>query len=136
MSGFVLTPRGPFSARVDLAGALPGVDLSALTVGHGDRGVALTDLFELSGAAGDRLTIRGGSPFLDRVGAKLSSGEIVVEGDVGDHLGQTASGGRIVVSGSAGAYAAAELSGGRVEIAGDVGGRLGAARDGSRRGMS
>lgn len=136
MSGFVLTPRGAFETRVDLAGVLPGVDLSGLTVGYGDRGVALTDLFEIGGAIGDTLTLKGGSALLDRVGAGLSSGEIVVEGDVGDHLGQSATGGSITVSGSAGAYAATEMSGGRIEIAGDVGERLGAARDGSRRGMS
>lgn len=136
MSGIVLTPRGAFEMRVDLTGVLPGVDVATLHVGYGARKVALQDLFGLSGAVGDRLTIAGGDAALDRVGAGLSSGDIVVTGDVGDALGQGMTGGAIMVEGAAGAYAASEFSGGRITIAGDVGERLGAARDGARRGMS
>lgn len=136
MSGFILTPRGAFEMRVDLSGVLPGTDVATLSVGYGGRRAPLSELFDISGASGDTLTIVGGGAQLDRVGAGLSSGAMVVKGDVGDSLGQGMTGGAITVDGSAGAYAASELSGGKITIGGDVGERLGAARDGSRRGMS
>lgn len=137
MTGFVLTPRGAFDARVDLTGVLPGAsDLERLSIGYGFRRVALGELFSVSGSGAERLTIAGGSPLLDRVAAGLTSGELVVDGDVGAELAKGATGGSVVVNGSAGAYAASELAGAHVTISGDVGERLGAAGDGARRGLS
>jgi formylmethanofuran dehydrogenase subunit C len=137
VTGLVLTPRGAFEARVDMSGVLPGeVDLAKRKIGYGGRSVELGELFDVSGAVDGRLTIEGGGAELDRVGAGLSAGEIVVKGDVGASIGLRASGGTIVVKGSAGDFAGSELSGGKVAIAGDVGARLGAAGDGSKRGMS
>ncbi|MDR4307828.1 formylmethanofuran dehydrogenase subunit C [Chelatococcus sambhunathii] len=138
MTGLVLTPRGAFEARVDLSGVLPSVegDLAKLKIGYGAARAELGELFDVSGAADGRLTIESGGAQLDRVGAGLSSGEIVVKGDVGHQVGQRQSGGVIVVKGSAGDYAASELSGGKIAVAGDVGARLGAAGDGAKRGMS
>lgn len=137
MTGLVLTPKSALEARVDLSGVLPGVaDLAKLKIGYGGASVALGDLFDVSGSAGASLTIKGGSARLDRVGAGLSEGEIVVEGDVGAGLGQRMTGGVIVVKGSAGDFAASELTGGRIAIGGSAGARLGAAGDGSKRGMS
>lgn len=138
MTGLVLTPRGPFEARVDLSGVLPSADgdLEKLTIGYGGRAVALGELFSVSGKAENRITIEGGGAFLDRVGLGLSEGEIVVKGAVGLELGLRQSGGAIVVKGSAGDYAASEMSGGKIAIAGDVGARLAAAGDGAKRGMS
>ena len=138
MTGLVLTPRDAFKARVDLSDVLPGAGggLAKIKIGYGGRAVELGELFSVSGAAGDRLTIEGGGAELDRVGAGLGSGEIVVKGDAGRGLGLRMTGGTIVVKGSAGDYAAAELSGGKIVVAGDVGARLGAAGDGAKRGMS
>lgn len=138
MTGRVLTPRGAFDSRVDLSGVLPSSegDLARLKIGYGGRSVDLGELFEVSGKADGRLTIESGGGGLDRVGAGLSQGEIVVKGDVGLSLGQRMTGGVIVVKGSAGDFAAAELSGGKIAIASNAGARLGAAGDGSKRGMS
>ncbi len=137
MTGIILTPRAAFEARVDLSGALPGVaDLAALKIGYGGKRVALGELFDVSGGGEERLTVDGGSPLLDSVGAGLAQGEIVVKGDVGPWLGRGMSGGMIAVKGSAGAFAGSEMSGGKIAIGADAGERLGAAGDGSRRGMS
>ena len=137
MTGIVLTPRGSFDDRVDLTGALPGAaNLERLSIGYGFRRVALGELFSISGAGAERLTLAGGSPLFDRVAAGLTGGELVVDGDVGAELAKGATGGTIVVKGSAGAYAASELAGAKVAVGGDVGERLGAAGDGARRGMS
>jgi formylmethanofuran dehydrogenase subunit C len=137
VTGLVLTPRGEFEARVDMTGVLPGADdLSKVKIGYGGQSVAVGELFALSGAAGGRLTIEGGGARLDRVGAGLSDGEIVVKGDVGASLGLRMTGGTLVVKGSAGDFAGSEMSAGKIVVAGDVGARLGAAGDGSKRGMS
>lgn len=137
MTGVILTPRGPFEARVDLSGALPGTaDLATLAIGYGGRRVPLGELFAVSGEGDGRLTIEGGGAELDNVGAGLASGEIVVKGDAGARLGRGMSGGVIVVKGSAGAYAGSEMSGGKIAIGADAGSHLGAAGEGARRGMS
>ena len=137
MTGLVLTPKGAFEGTVDLTGVLPSAkDLAKLKVGYGATRVELGELFEVSGAPNGSLTIEGGGAALDRVGAGLTEGEIIVKGDVGAGLGLRMTGGSISVSGSAGDYAAGELSGGRIAIAGSAGARLGAAGDGAKRGMS
>lgn len=137
MSGFTLTPRGAFDARVDLLGVLPGApDLAKILVGYGGRKIALGELFSIAGADEGRVTIEGGSGLLDHVGARLAQGEIVVQGDVGAGLGRLMTGGMISVKGSAGAYAGSEMSGGKLVVGHDVGERLAAAGDASRRGMS
>lgn len=137
MTGIVITPRGAFEARVDMAGVRPDAeDLAKLRIGYGGSKLELGELFSVSGEAGDRLTIEGGGDRLDRVGAGLSGGEIVVHGDVGASLGLRMTGGVISVKGSAGDFAASEMSGGKVAVGGSVGARLGAAAEGSKRGMS
>ena len=62
MTGLVLTPRGDFEARVDMAGVLPDAagDLAKLKIGYGGKRVELGELFAVSGAADHRLTIEGG----------------------------------------------------------------------------
>ena len=137
MTGLILTPRGAFEARVDMTGALPSAgDLARVKIGYGGASVDLGELFNVGGTSGDHLTIEGGGDRLDRVGAGLTDGEIVVDGDVGAALGLRMTGGMISVKGSAGDFAASELSGGKVAIGGSVGSRLCAASEGSKRGMS
>jgi formylmethanofuran dehydrogenase subunit C len=77
------------------------------------------DLFEVSrtGAEEQPLVLAGDLRRFDGIGAGISSGEIVVRGDVG-------------------AWAGAEMSGGVVRIFGDAGARLGAAYPGARVGMT
>ncbi|MFL1876367.1 hypothetical protein ACIKT0_14465, partial [Hansschlegelia beijingensis] len=89
MTGVILTARGDFDARVDLAGVLPGADgdLAKRPIPYGGRVVELGELFDVSGSGAERLTIEGGDARLDGVGAGLSEGEIVVRGDVGARLG-------------------------------------------------
>jgi formylmethanofuran dehydrogenase subunit C len=84
----------------------------------GDR-VAVGDLFEVSGAGAqeEALVLAGDLRRFDWIGARMSSGDLVVRGDVG-------------------AWAGAAMSGGALRIFGDAGARLGAAYPGSRVGMT
>lgn len=57
--------------------------------------------FEVSGESGDRLTLRN-LPRVDRLGENMNEGELVIEGDAGDHVGYRMRRGLIVVKGKAG----------------------------------
>jgi formylmethanofuran dehydrogenase subunit C len=79
--------------------------------------VALGDLFELRGEPNSRLEIQGDLGRVDRVGAALAEGAVLVDGNVGDQAG-------------------VGMTGGTLEIRGNAGARAGAAPPGVRRGMA
>ena len=121
-----LSLRSEPPARILAPGLVPerlrGLNASAiaaLDLRCGGETVAVGDLFEVSGAGaeGEELVIDGDLRGFDWVGARMSSGEVIVRGDVGS-------------------WAGAEMSGGVLRIVGDAGARLGAAYPGTRVGMT
>jgi len=121
-----LTVRAEPPARVIAAPLTPerlrGLNASAvaaLRLRCGGETKAVGDLFEVSGAGTEEevLALAGDLRRFDGIGARMSSGGIVIRGDVGD-------------------WAGAEMSGGVVRIFGDAGARLGAAYPGARAGMT
>lgn len=146
MSGLTLTLRAAPEGRVDLSALLPerltrlsDEQLAALPLACGNRAIPLGELFAVardSGRDAGTLTIAGANSRLDRIGAGMSGGRIIVAGDAGLHLGREMSGGSIEVHGSVGAAAAAGLRGGDIEIAGDAGDGLGGALPGEMHGMA
>ena len=104
----------PGRLRGRSASAVAGLELRC-----GGETAAVGDLFEVSGAGAEeeRLVLAGALDRFDGIGADMSSGELVVRGDVG-------------------AWAGAEMTGGRLRIFGNAGARLGAAYPGARVGMS
>jgi formylmethanofuran dehydrogenase subunit C len=121
-----LTLRADPSARVLAAPLIPerlrGLNASAvarLDLRCGGEAVAVGDLFEVSGAGTEeeKLVLAGDLRRFDGIGARMSSGEIEVRGDVG-------------------AWAGAEMAAGLLRIFGDAGDRLGGAYPGARAGMS
>jgi formylmethanofuran dehydrogenase subunit C len=142
VTGFVLRLREPPPERLDFSAVTPAAlgrlslrEVEHLAVGTSRRGVALGECFAVSGAAGDDLTIEGGSPRLDGVGTGLERGRLRVEGDVGQRLGQGLRGGMIEVTGSAGPFAASGARGGTVVIEGDADERAGGALHGAPGGL-
>ena len=138
-----LTTRTQPPARVDAGSLIPerlrglnATEVGALTVRCGLEMIAVAELFEVSGTSDGQLVLAGDLHRVDRIGASMSCGQLVVDGSCGDHLGARMSAGEIVVRGNAGAWAAAELVGGVVRISGAAGARLGAAYPGTRAGMS
>jgi formylmethanofuran dehydrogenase subunit C len=79
----------------------------------GDRTAPLGDFFEVSGQPTGRITFQGDLGRADRLGASLSEGEVVVEGNTGDETGIAMSGGSIDVRGNAGVRAGGAESDGR-----------------------
>jgi formylmethanofuran dehydrogenase subunit C len=120
-----LTLRTEPPARVLATPLIPerlrGLTVSAVAaVGLrcGGDTVAVGDLFEVAGAsAEEKLVLAGDLRRFDGIGACMSTGEILVRGDVG-------------------AWAGAEMSGGVLRILGEAGARLGAAYPGARVGMT
>ncbi len=112
-----------------------------LQVWEGNRRRNLNELFKIehkTDDASERTTIRisGDVSKVRRIGAKMSRGRIIIEGDVGMHLGEEMEGGVITVTGNAGSWAGGMMKGGTIEIKGDAGDYVGAAYRGSTQGMS
>jgi formylmethanofuran dehydrogenase subunit C len=137
--------EAPPPTRLSLDGIIPerleGLTEAALRdlpLLCGNRRLRLGDCFSVATAEGptDALVIVGGSERLDRVGAGMTRGEILVEGSVGASLGLGMTGGRATVAGSAGSGVAVAMRGGEINIVGDVGDQLGGALPGERAGMS
>ncbi|MCF4125449.1 formylmethanofuran dehydrogenase subunit C [Methylobacterium sp. SyP6R] len=137
-----LTLREAPPERLDLAGLTPAAlaglseaEAARLPVGTSRRGLTLGDCFTVHIDGSDELRIVGATDRLDRVGAGLAAGRIVVEGDVGQRLGAGMTGGTLTVSGSAGPFAGTAAKGGTIRIAGDAGESAGGALHGAEAGL-
>jgi formylmethanofuran dehydrogenase subunit C len=143
----ILTLRAALRRRVDAStvawSTLRGLDAAAIAAQEiwieGEGPAALGDLFEVSGGPAARLRLVGDLALMDGIGAGLSVGELVVDGDAGWYLGRRMSGGAIEVRGSAGPHAGGAdpgakrgMTGGEIIIRGFAGPMLGA---GLRRGL-
>jgi formylmethanofuran dehydrogenase subunit C len=115
-------------------------EIAGLEVWEGNRKRTLGDLFKIEQKAGssEELTIRisGDVSKVRRIGAKMSMGKIIIEGDAGMHLGEEMKGGNITVTGNAASWAGSMMKNGTIEIKGDAGDSIGAAYRGSTEGMS
>jgi formylmethanofuran dehydrogenase subunit C len=142
-----LTPKYNFKFPVEGKNISPDVfkgksvkEIESLEIWEGNRKRTVGELFEISavGVSSDDFTIKieGNIGSVRNVGADMSMGNIIVDGDVGMHLGEAMSGGMITVSGNAGSWAGSRMKGGTIEIKGNAGDYIGAAYRGSTDGMS
>ncbi len=118
-----------------LAGLQPG-EIAKLPIFHGNRREELGQFFSVTGDASyGEVVIHGSCPWVKLLGAKLSTGRIVVEGSVGMHAGAGMTGGELCIHGNSGDWLGAEMRGGRIRVMGSAGSLVGAAYRGSRKGM-
>lgn len=111
-------------------------EIRRLRLRHGQRGIALGELFEIDGTPGsDTLEIRGSCARLHHLGAEMAEGELRITGDCGAWLGVEMRGGRIAVRGSAGDGVGANMRDGVIEVAGSVGDFGGSTTPGAGSGM-
>jgi formylmethanofuran dehydrogenase subunit C len=136
-----LTMREAPPERLDLAGITPaalaglsGAEAARLPVGTG-RGLVLGDCFAIDLDGSEELRILGATGRIDRIGAGLSLGRIVVEGDAGQRLGAGMTGGTLTITGSAGPFAGTAAAGGTIRIAGDAAESAGGAVHGAACGL-
>lgn len=82
-----------------------------------------------------RIVLEGDLSMMNRVGERMSGGEIIIKGNYGSRLGEFMHHGRIEVIGDAGSYIGTSMSGGEIIIKGRAGDYIGCARIGERKGM-
>ncbi len=114
-------------------------EIKALELYLGSQKVKLSDYFEVKGKNGKadelKVVIDGDLSKVKRIGEKMSTGEIVINGNVGMHVGNQMKGGKITVNGDADDWAGAMLKGGELEINGNAGHYVGSAYRGFWIGM-
>jgi formylmethanofuran dehydrogenase subunit C len=112
-------------------------EIEQLEVFQGNHKAPLGEFFELTGDAADReMRWEGDLSGVHWIGAKMTSGRVLVNGDAGRHVGSEMSGGEIVVEGDAGDWVGGEMHGGFIHVRGRAGHLIGAAYRGSARGMT
>jgi len=112
--------------------------VARLPVLHGNRSVALADLFRIDPAsdpADGIVRVDGPLAQVHRLGEGMKSGRLEVVGPVGMHTGAQMSGGEIVVEGDAGDWLGAEMRGGRIRVRGNAGDLVGSGYRGALKGM-
>ena len=119
----------------DAIGPLNLEEIPGLPLQLGNQLVHVGDLFEISGTDPSTLVIANACDRLDRIGAAMSRGLMIVEGNAGMYLGQNMRGGAIHVRGDTDAFAGTGLLDGEISIDGSTGDFLGAAISGERQGM-
>lgn len=131
-----IVPLEAESISPDVVENLAPDELRALPVWRGKRKLRLDDLFDVEGAGGDEIHIRGDCGRVKWIGKGMTHGRIVMDGDAGMHLGAYMKGGKIEVAGNASDWVGAEMTTGFIHIRGNAGGQIGAAYRGSMAGMN
>ncbi|WP_027798126.1 formylmethanofuran dehydrogenase subunit C [Paraburkholderia dilworthii] len=142
--------------RVDASALLPA-SVAALSLGDvarivlpaGNDSCTVGDVFDVSrsgdAAASEEasqngteaaLVIEDAVPWLDRIGARMTQGHLIVRGSVGDQGGLQMAGGVLRIDGDAGHFTACEMRGGRLTVAGDCGDFAAGALAGDMEGMT
>jgi len=114
-------------------------EIKGLIVYHGKEEETIGDYFDVSGESSEindlKIIIEGDLSNIKRIGEKMTSGEIIINGNVGMHVGNQMGGGKILIKGNADDWAGAMLKGGELEITGDAGNYIGSAYRGFWKGM-
>jgi formylmethanofuran dehydrogenase subunit C len=114
---------------------LKSKDIEALAIGTTRMRLTVGDAFKVKGKDVSELRFAGTDGRCDKIGAGLTEGAIVVDGDAGAYLGAAMKGGKIEVKGNAGVLAGASMTGGSIAISGDAGERAAGILVGETMGM-
>ena len=119
-----LTLRAPLEQVIDATHIKPDAfasmserDISALPVWSGRTQHTLGDFFAVSGGSSARVRVVGDVRLATELGAGMTGGELIIDGNAGAGIGTG-------------------MSGGSIHVRGDVGDRVGAASPGAARGMT
>ena len=135
-------PEAPLEAECIAPQCLTGLskqDIESLMVMHGNRKEKLGDFFRVEDLVdndeSNEIHLEGDLSFVKRVGSDMSSGKMVIDGNIGMHLGAGMRGGEIVVNGDATDWVGPEMRGGRIVIKGNAGHMVGSAYRGDASGI-
>ncbi len=142
MSALTFELKGKPDQRLDLSPLTPSrlkdlkaKEIEALAVGTTRVPLTVGDVFKVKGKDAGEIRFTGTDGRCDKIGAGLTEGTIVVEGDAGAYLGAAMKRGKIEVKGSAGVLAGASMAGGSIAISGDTGERAAGILVGETMGM-
>lgn len=142
MSALTFELKAKPDQRLDLSPLVPlrlkdlkAKEIEALSIGTTRAKLTVGDVFKVKGSNAAQLRFSGTDARCDKIGAGLTDGEIVVDGDVGAYLGAGMKGGKIEVKGNAGVLAGASMAGGSIAVSGDVGERAAGILVGETMGM-
>ena len=115
-------------------------EIESIAVWHGNKEVMLGSLFDVEIEGVDdkeetKILIDGDASRIKRIGERMTSGEITINGNVDMHCGAMMSGGKIIVNGDADAWAGREMRGGELVVEGNASNYLGAGYWGVEKGM-
>ena len=120
----------------DRLASMSDSEIAALPAWIGGRAARLGDAFDVRGGSAARLRIEGDLRNVHGLGSRMTGGELLIEGSVGNRLGAYMRGGWIDVRGDAGDDAGMAMSGGALRIVGNAGARVGGATPGASKGMT
>lgn len=142
MKSLTLTLRQRPDQRLDLSPLVPHLlakktasEIGKIALQTSRDRLELGEVFRLRMGDAARICIEGGSDRLDHVGAAMTAGEVLVDGDVGAAAGRLMTGGRLLIRGDAGPWAGSAMQSGVIEILGAAGDRLGGPLAGEMTGM-
>ncbi len=110
-------------------------EINSIPIETGSHKLSVGELFQVDEGDHDKLVIEGDLRCMDRVGASMRSGSMVIEGSVGNAVGIHLRDGHLVIAGDAGTHTATGQRGGLIEVRGNVGDFAGGALPGDQRGM-
>ncbi len=131
-------PEVPLEAECITPHRLAGLSAAKaerLDAMHGNRKVVLGDFFKAAGKGADETVLTGDLSLVKLIGAQMTQGQLVVEGNVGMHVGWGMCGGEITVRGDAHDWVGPEMSGGRIVVHGNAGHMVGSAYRGQPSGL-
>jgi formylmethanofuran dehydrogenase subunit C len=140
----MLTYLGESSVPVEIEGLTPDwacdkrlAEIERFELFHGNRKVALAEMFAVTGDAADRrIDFEGDLSGVHWIGAHMRAGQIHIHGSAGRHVGSEMRGGEIHVEADAGGWLGCEMRGGLIHVRGRAGDLVGAANRGSAKGMT
>ena len=142
MSALVFELKQKPDQRLDLSPLVPsrlkelkGKKIEDVAIGTTRVKLTVGEVFKVKGKDVGTLRFVGTDGRCDKIGADLTEGEIVVDGDAGAYLGAGMKRGKIEVDGNAGVLAGASMTGGSIAISGNAGGRAGGILVGETMGM-
>ena len=112
-------------------------EIEKLEIFEGNVKTALAEFFTISGDPSDAVQEwQGELSGVHWIGAKMTAGRVIIEGNGGRHIGSEMRGGEIHVQGDAGDWVGGEMHGGLIHVRGKAGHLVGAAYRGSAKGMT
>lgn len=143
MNGVTLTLKREPVASVDCRTLLPEAlcamtveEIAGLSLNEGHTAKCVSDLFEVEISANENLLrIKQATSALTYLGAGMTNGRLIVDGDVGDYLGYELQNGELIVNGNAQSYAASGQTNGLIHVKGSVGDYAGGAADTKMQGL-